>query len=48
MPYAPKNQSICQLLLSKDEVSRLISGMQGLHQLMAKLLYGCRLHPLDE
>jgi len=30
-------------VLSKDEVMRVISGMQGLHQLMAKLLYGCGL-----
>lgn len=29
-------------VLSKDEVTRVISGMQGLHQLMAKLLYGTR------
>ncbi len=30
-------------ILSKDEVMRVLSGMQGLHQLMAKLLYGCGL-----
>jgi len=30
-------------ILSKDEVVRLLSGMRGLHQLMAKLLYGCGL-----
>ena len=30
-------------VLSKTEVSRLLSEMQGLHQLMARLLYGCGL-----
>jgi integron integrase len=34
-------------VLSKDEVSRVISGMQGLHQLMAKLLYGCGLRLME-
>lgn len=28
---------------SKDEVARVLCGMQGLHQLMARLLYGCGL-----
>ena len=27
-------------VLSKDEVARVLAGNQGLHQLMAKLLYG--------
>ncbi len=30
-------------VLSKDEMARVLSGMRGLHQLMAKLLYGCGL-----
>jgi len=30
-------------VMAKDEVARLLSGMQGLHQYMAKLLYGCGL-----
>lgn len=34
-------------VLSKDEVARLLSGMQGLHQLMAKLLYGCGLRLME-
>lgn len=34
-------------ILSKDEVTRVISGMQGLHQLMAKLLYGCGLRLME-
>jgi len=34
-------------VLSKDEVTRVISGMQGLHQLMAKLLYGCGLRLME-
>jgi len=34
-------------VLSKDEVTRLLSGMQGLHQLMAKLLYGCGLRLME-
>jgi hypothetical protein len=29
------------IVLSKTEVSRLLSEMQGLHQLMARLLRGC-------
>ncbi len=28
-------------VLSEDEVAKVLAGMQGLHQLMAKLLYGC-------
>jgi integrase len=36
-----------QTVLSKDEVVRVISGMQGLHQLMAKLLYGCGLRLME-
>jgi len=34
-------------ILSKDEVTRVISGMQGLHQLMAKLLYGSGLRLME-
>ncbi len=34
-------------VLSKDEVARLLSGMQGLHQLMAKLLYSCGLRLME-
>jgi len=34
-------------VLSKDEVARLLSGMRGLHQLMAKLLYGCGLRLME-
>jgi len=34
-------------VLSKYEVIRLLSGMQGLHQLMAKLLYGCGLRLME-
>lgn len=34
-------------VLSKDEVMRVISGMQGLHQLMAQLLYGCGLRLME-
>jgi site-specific recombinase XerD len=30
-------------VLSKTEVNQVLSGMQGLHQLMARLLYGCGL-----
>jgi site-specific recombinase XerD len=30
-------------VLSKNEVSQVLSGMQGLHQLMSQLLYGCGL-----
>ena len=33
--------------LSKDEVARLLAGMQELHQLMAKLLYGCGLRLME-
>lgn len=34
-------------ILSKDEVARVLSGMQGLHLLMAKLLYGCGLRLME-
>ena len=34
-------------VLSKDEVMRVISGMQGLQQLMAQLLYGCGLRLME-
>ena len=34
-------------ILSKDKVVRLLSGMRGLHQLMAKLLYGCGLRLME-
>lgn len=34
-------------VLSKDEVARVLSGMQGLHQLMGKLLYGCGLRLME-
>lgn len=30
-------------VLLKDEVARMLGGMQGLHQLIARLLYGCGL-----
>lgn len=28
-------------VLSKKEVNQVLNGLQGLHQLMAHLLYGC-------
>ncbi len=34
-------------VLSKDEILRVISGMQGLQQLMAQLLYGCGLRLME-
>lgn len=34
-------------VLSKDEVARVLSGMQGLYQLMVKLLYGCGLRLME-
>ena len=34
-------------VLSKEETGRILSGMQGLHQLMAKLLYGCGLRLME-
>jgi integron integrase len=34
-------------VLSKDETIRVLSGMQGVHQLMAKLLYGCGLRLME-
>ena len=34
-------------VLSKAEVMRVLSGMQGLHQLMAQLLYGCGLRLME-
>jgi integrase len=35
-----KRSEYLPTVLSKDEVARVLLGMQGLHQLMAKLLYG--------
>jgi len=34
-------------VLSKDEVARVLAGMQGPHQVMAKLLYGCGLRLME-
>jgi len=34
-------------VLSKDEVMRVLAGMQGLHQMMAQLLYGCGLRLME-
>jgi len=34
-------------VLSKNEVSQVLSGMQGLRQLMAQLLYGCGLRLME-
>lgn len=34
-------------VLSKSEVNKVLSGMQGLHQLMARLLYGCGLRLME-
>jgi integron integrase len=34
-------------VLSKHEVSQVLGGMQGLHQLMARLLYGCGLRLME-
>lgn len=34
-------------VLSKHEVSQVMGGMQGLHQLMARLLYGCGLRLME-
>ena len=34
-------------VLSEDEVAKVLAGMQGLHQLMAKLLYGCGLRLME-
>jgi integron integrase len=34
-------------VLSKNEVNQLLNGMQGLHQLMARLLYGCGLRLME-
>jgi len=34
-------------VLSKEETARVLSGMHGLHQLMAKLLYGCGLRLME-
>jgi len=34
-------------VLSKEETARVLSAMQGLHQLMAKLLYGCGLRLME-
>lgn len=35
------------MVLSKHEVSQVLGGMQGLHQLMARLLYGCGLRLME-
>jgi len=35
------------VVLSKEETARVLSGMQGLHQLMARLLYGSGLHLME-
>lgn len=34
-------------VLSKNEVNQVLGGMQGLHQLMARLLYGCGLRLME-
>jgi integron integrase len=34
-------------VLSKNEVKQVLGGMQGLHQLMARLLYGCGLRLME-
>jgi site-specific recombinase XerD len=34
-------------VLSKAEVNQVLSGVQGLHQLMARLLYGCGLRLME-
>ncbi len=34
-------------VLSKTEVNQVLSGMQGLHQLMTRLLYGCGLRLME-
>ena len=34
-------------VLSKTEVNQVLSGMQGLHQLMARLLHGCGLRLME-
>jgi site-specific recombinase XerD len=34
-------------VLSKTEVNQVLNGIQGLHQLMARLLYGCGLHLME-
>ena len=34
-------------VFSKDETIRVLSGVQGLHQLMAQLLYGCGLRLME-
>ena len=34
-------------VLSKIEVNQVLGGMQGLHQLMARLLYGCGLRLME-
>jgi integron integrase len=34
-------------VLSKNEVNQVLNGMQGLHQLMARLLYGCGLRLME-
>lgn len=42
-----KRPELLPTVLSKDEVSRILAGMRGLHQLMAKLLYGCGLRLME-
>ena len=34
-------------VLSRNEVNQVLNGMQGLHQLMARLLYGCGLRLME-
>ncbi len=34
-------------VLSKNEVNQVLGGMQGLHQLMARVLYGCGLRLME-
>ena len=38
-----KRSQYLPTVLSKNEVNQVLGGMQGLHQLMARLLYGCGL-----
>ena len=34
-------------VMTRDEVTAVLSGMQGIHQLMAKLLYGCGMRLME-
>jgi integron integrase len=45
--HCAKRSEHLPIILSKDEVTRVIPGMQGLHQLMVKLLYGCGLRLME-